>query len=79
MTRPLVIVTLRDLSKVKTRWRTVAVAMSIERSSPVCSKGSTICSLKVHHVLPLRSPPLRSPAEGSELSPHWKLEGGDRV
>lgn len=32
--RPEVIVTERDLSKVKTRCRTVAVAMSMERSSP---------------------------------------------
>jgi hypothetical protein len=32
--RPEVMVVERDLSKVKTRWRTVAVAMSMERSSP---------------------------------------------
>ena len=32
--RPEVTVRERDLSKVKTRWRTVAVAMSMERSSP---------------------------------------------
>ena len=34
MRRPEVTVRVRDLSKVKTRWRTVAVAMSMERSSP---------------------------------------------
>lgn len=34
MARPEVMVVERDLSKVKTRWRTVAVAMSMERSSP---------------------------------------------
>jgi hypothetical protein len=33
MTIPEVMVVVRDLSKVKTRWRTVAVAMSMERSS----------------------------------------------
>jgi len=34
--RPEMMVVERDLSKVKTRWRTVAVAMSIERSSHHC-------------------------------------------
>jgi hypothetical protein len=34
ISRPEVTVRDRDLSKVKTRWRTVAVAMSMERSSP---------------------------------------------
>ena len=34
MAMPEVMVVERDLSKVKTRWRTVAVAMSMERSSP---------------------------------------------
>jgi len=33
--KPEMTVVLRLLSKVKTRWRTVATAMSMERSSPV--------------------------------------------
>lgn len=41
MVEPATIVVDKDLSNVKTRWMTVAVAMSIERSSP------GLCQLKL--------------------------------